>query len=459
MESAFFTHSIVRIGGIIFSLLFLNSPAFADVSISINPIEGGSSLNFGAVNWSKNNDKQVNIRVNSSSGEPYQVYQRLSAPLVNDRGYSLNRSALQTGALTGSNAYGSLYLQGPEYLGYVDQLIYSSDQSGHSDSVTAFYRANLEEIKEPGNYFGNIIFTVRPLGGAAQAQALLKIYLESAPESHIETNASHGKDSVYLKTEGPGQQGGYFSMTFKDLSDSGLSITQELIEPLHNDRNEILDSKRITFSTSGECQEQDYPSLVSLEQERKTICRDRDAQGDLTVHFQLDPKADEEKAGTYRGRLKYSLQSGSLSQDYEVELQVEIMPNFKMDLAYPSGNMSFNRLIPKDPPQTREVIVNVHTNLGRPYSVTQSMASPMTNEKGELFDSKHFVFKQELIDASPGKVSATDFQPVEPKNTTIFYSDNAGDPAQFRVIYRLSPFEGMDPGKYGTSITYSLGEN
>jgi len=275
----------------------------------------------------------------------------------------------------------------------------------------------------------------------------------------VETKASNGKDSIDLKTEGPGQQSGYFNISFQDLSNLGVLIEQELIEPLHNDRNEVLDSEFIKFSTSGQCQEQDYPSLVPLEREKKVLCRDRDAQGDLTVHFQLEPKTDEKKSGTYQGRLRYSLQSGNQAKNYEVKLQVEIMPIFKMELEYPSGSMNFNRLIPNDPPQTREVLVRVRTNLGRPYSVTQSLVSPMTNEEGTIFDSKHFVSRQELIDDSQGKVSAPNFQPVEPKSTTIFYSDNDGAPAKFRVIYRLSPFEGMDPGKYGTSITYSLGEN
>jgi hypothetical protein len=451
-------HTNVRKYALSAILLLLTIPVQADVNLTAYPTSGGSTIRFGRVDLQKANDQEVTIRITSTGGQQYQVFQRLSGPMANEQGMSLGRSVILTGGKNGSNSFGSYYLLGLDTLGYSDQLIYSSDTSGHSDSFSVIYRADPAEIRESGNFMGNILYTVRPTGGGSQSQVVMRIFLESIGSLNIQARSSSGLDSVNLRSEGAGMQTGYFSISYKDNYGDKVSIYQEILEPLRDDLNQNLQPETVQFSTSGDCKDQPYQNSSTLERKRVLLCSDSNVNGTLTVNFQFSPQTPEQKAGLYYGRIRYTAESSQGTKVFDVTLKLEVLPIFKMEVEYPAEGMNFNRLLPTDPPQLREVIVKVRTNLGRPYNVTQMVSGMLTNEKGQELNKDYFTFRQELAPGASGKIFASDFIAVPLKDTPLFYSDPQGSPAQFKVVYRLRPFEGMLPGSYNTSITFSLGE-
>jgi hypothetical protein len=146
-------------------------------------------------------------------------------------------------------------------------------------------------------------------------------------------------------------------------------------------------------------------------------------------------------------------------EEWDVDLEVRISPVFEIQVKYPPEGMKFSNVIPNAPEQVREIWVEVKTNIEKPYWVSQSATGILVNEKGEEIEKEFFTMKEELVTAdNPGKVVAADFEPVQEGDTALFYSDPKGMPAQFKVIYKLLPYQKMQSGNYKVGIVYSLGE-
>ena len=66
--------------------------------------------------------------------------------------------------------------------------------------------------------------------------------------------------------------------------------------------------------------------------------------------------------------------------------------------------------------------------------------------------------KGELVETDRGKMVMTEFAPVEQGEAPIFFSDQKGSSAKFKMFYRLRPYATMEAGDYSSAIIYSLGE-
>ena len=171
----------------------------------------------------------------------------------------------------------------------------------------------------------------------------------------------------------------------------------------------------------------------------------------------MAPNIAGQKAGSYRGRVKYILEGPGFQKEFPVDLEVNIRPVFVLDMTLPPGGVTFKNMLPMNPPELREVVVSIKTNLGKPYMVIQNVATPLTNQKGEEV-TQDFDMKTELIDGTKGRVALPDFSSVPTGEESIFFSDNKGSAAQFKVTYRLQAYPEINPGDYTTAIFYSLAE-
>ena len=146
------------------------------------------------------------------------------------------------------------------------------------------------------------------------------------------------------------------------------------------------------------------------------------------------------------------------SDTYTYDLEVDIPPVFELDAEYPDGGVSFNELLPDSPPQMKEVVVSVKTNIGKPYEVIQNVSTTLTNESGKMIDREYFTVRAELVAGEAGRIQPEDFTPVQEGDTILFVSDKSGSPSRFKVGYRLRPYRQMPPGEYKTGVVYSLNE-
>ena len=432
----------------------------AALNLSVSPLSGGNNLRFGRVPSSGEVNKEIRIRITATDGNQYQIYHRIIGSFLNEKSASLGINALSTYTLSGSNGSGTLYAQNPERMGFTDQLLYTSGSGGTSDAFTAVYTVDGSRMDASGSFFGRIQYTARPIGGSSQDSVILNVTIESSGEFKIEIKGSTTTDSVRLNLGNDRDREGYVEFVFSDNFGQNIQIYQE-VEPFPQDElfNEI-DSDTVLFIASGGPNGDLFPqALTDLTRKRILIYSSQESEDSFRMNYILDQESlERQRSGTYKGQLKYIVAQNNSEQVYNVQLEVEVEPVFAIEVDLGPQGLSFERLLPDSQPIIRKIEVRIKTNLGQPYMVMQSIASPMTNEKGAQLLDQYFTFKGDPIDQHGGQLVDSDYRQVPLGETSLYISDHKGSPSRFNISYRLRPYSTMVPGDYTTSIRYSLGE-
>ncbi|MCK5393494.1 MAG: hypothetical protein KAI91_04090, partial [Candidatus Omnitrophica bacterium] len=98
----------------------------------------------------------------------------------------------------------------------------------------------------------------------------------------------------------------------------------------------------------------------------------------------------------------------------------------------------------------------VNTNMKKPYIVNQTLSSAVVSEEGKQISSDLFTMKAVLFEEYPGNLKITNFRPVPVGDIALFFSDDRGSQAKFKVTYKLQADYSILPGKYSAMVTYSL---
>lgn len=433
--------------------------SLAEVRLSVSPVTGGSSLRFGRVDGTQEVVEEVRVRITSTDGNQYQVFQRLLDPLTNENGVTLERDAIKTYTLLGSNAFGTLYAQNVENLTFSDQLLYTASSSGEGDTLTVVYAVQAQRLNASGRFLGRIQYTVRPIGGGSQDTTIFNVTLEAPGELKVSLEGLGQRNTVKLEADQRSDKDPVAQIKFEGNLGAQVKIFQEFENVAVNEFNEEFDSSLINFEAVAEKSGQVFRSRLDKILQRPLIYSSQLNEDIVLVQFSADEeKFAKHKAGQYRGRLKFTIDVDGRIKEEIIDFVVEVKPKFDLQVAFPPEGVRFAKVLPNSPPQFNEVEVFVNTNLGKPYMVMQSVIAAMTNEKGQEIDKKYFLIKEELNHGQAGSVVHSDFAPVEKGVGPIFISDNKGSPSQFKVIYKLMAYPEMNPGDYSTSIIYSLGE-
>ena len=453
---------IIRINILaVFFYFMLFSSAWAAFTLSVSPREGGNNLRFGRVDTPVSVNKEVTIRITSTESTQYHIFQRVISPFRNEKGETLDTGILTSYTMRGSNATGALYQEESGNLSLADQLLYTSNANGDSDSFRIFYTLNADRLNIPGNFWGKIIYTLQPIAGGEQKTYVFDIYFEaSLGEFKIELNSSSGRNRIRLGTERDKDKESYLEVSFQGNRQRGLKIYQETIEfPQNEFKNEICQDCILLFASGGSKGELQITSPSGLERKRTLLYTSDEPKDIFTLHFALDPlKISSQPTGNYRGRLVYTAEGFGIEKSTFLDLEINVIPVFKLEVTPPLGGLRFADVTPDSPPLLKEVVIKVDTNLRKPYIVTQNVASTLINQEGRKIAPKFFTMKEELIDEAPGSVSVKDFASVSLGESSLFFSDDQGSPGEFKVSYKLTPNLGIAAGEYSTMVTYSLGE-
>lgn len=441
----------------VFLIVCRSGEAVFDLAAS--PLRGGSSLRFGRVDSPLTANQEVRVRINTDQAVQYQVFQSMIEPLTSDKGEPLRASALKTYSITGSNGLGTLYLQQMGNMKNIDDLLYTSNGAGQSDSFTMVYSVDPSQIDVTGRFSGKILYTLRPVSGGNQVQAYLDVFLEIPEDFKVQTQASSGLDTIKLSPQRASGAEGYLNISFSGNLGDALTLYQDVDQLPVNEMNEEINKKALQFFVSSlQDSTIKYPSPVDFAK-HLLIYSSRNISDTVTVHIGLNKDfLSQQKAGVYRGEVKYLLEKQGTFKTVVLNLEIDIDPVFQLDVSFPEGREPrFDDVLPQSPPQVKEAVVEVKTNLGKPYMVTQKIAAPLANDKGAMFKQESFDMKVESLDGS-GKSNFNDFAVTPQEESAIFYSDAKGTPCKIKVLYRLKPYPEMEPGNYMTSIVYSLGE-
>lgn len=441
-------------------LLFFEN-AWAAFTISVTPYEGGSELRFGRVAIEIPQVKrEVTIEVTTDVGKKYRVYQEILTPFTNTQGEVIPDESLTFYTVQGSNARGNLDAEQKQPIRGGRLLLYTSNSQGQNDSFILAYGLSFPEGKPGGTYRGRMMFTLEAVDGSQTPQ---KKYLNAAvtleSQAGLEVIAPGGGKTIELKAGDLLQEKN--EVIFKITGNLGETyrLIQSWPEPLRAEEKE-LPLENIIFKVG-----EGKKGVVAGEENVRwgnTVLYTSNPQGEqdavLVSYHLAEPVAA--KAGTYRGRVRFFLETPRPVDIEQPNLNflVRIEPTFELKVTPDlGGRIEFRDLKPEQPPKINEVVLEVATNQGKAYQVSQKVNSLLINQEGKVIAKEQFVFYEQKI-SEGGVLKQPSRVPVEVGETTLFISDENGSPAQFKIIYELSIPRDLTAGNYSSQITYSISE-
>ncbi len=128
--------------------------------------EGQQELRFGNIQPLATTATEIGpitilIRVNSNTGERYQITQTLNGVLENSAGDQMSLDHLKfTTAATSTNG---VAVASPTSVSTSPQIIFTSDEKGISDTVSARYTLTVPASQAPGDYSTLLTYTISSL--------------------------------------------------------------------------------------------------------------------------------------------------------------------------------------------------------------------------------------------------------------------------------------------------------
>ncbi len=98
------------------------------------------------------------------------------------------------------------------------------------------------------------------------------------------------------------------------------------------------------------------------------------------------------------------------------------------------------------------ILIEVKSNSGERYQVTQAIGSDLSNAEGETISSQNLRFKTESKSGSP----VTELTPVSSSSQVIYTSDALGNGDTISAQYILTVPESQAPGDYSGLLTYTV---
>jgi len=445
----------------LFCLTGLTQACFATISLSVNPIDGSNSLRFGSVPVAGSESKQeIHIRVNSTSGGRYQVFQRILEPMVNEKGDTLNLQAIGAQTLSNSNSSGTLYLQNSDRLSMSDQLLYSSSQGGVSDSFIIGYSLDQSIMNASGSFRGRLVFTVRGMGNDDSDQVTIDVLLDTTSNLKVSVKGVQNPNRIHIQgSDTTEKTGNSVTVSFSGNRNQEVRIYQETETFPQNETDQQLGADVLQMDAQGDTEGLRAGGTRSLGNNRTLIYSSNKDEDSFIIYFLVNAnQVQQQDAGSYAGSIKYIVETDQGTQEFPIDLQCDIPPMFTINITTPAGGVSFSHVLANSPPQDEEVVVTVLSNLHKPYQVLQDLQTSMTNQQGKEFDSKYFTLQVEVPPGQKGQTDFTEFSPVQTGEYPIFSSDSMGSGATFKVLYRLQGYVQMSPGSFLAPIRFSLNQ-
>jgi len=457
---------------IIFSLILVASGIFchqaqAAFDLSYTFDEGGTRLEFDRNNYSRG---VTFTTLNDTANNRYEIRQRIESPLRNRDNPSITASDhFVVRGIRGTNRFGDLRLPTGDILVRNDELIYVSNPAGSADSFTLVYGLTNSQELAPGYYTGRISLVLNPINSSQRpVTRVIEVYVNIPNDGgslSVTVAPAEGASSIILNPSDHNdlRGAGNAIVTINSSFNGPFRIMQMLSQPVQSQGGKLIEYNNLLFSVpdaqKGVAINQPTPVSSSIQ----TIYSSRpDGSADkaFTIAYSLaDPLSLV--AGNYRSRIQYLLESsgkqinlGALDLEIRQEriFEIAISPQ---DQRY---NIDFANLKPSDGPRLNEVLIEVKSNLGQPYQVTQNVLSELVNSNGDKIPAKYFSLQTVSQNNTKGNLKIASKIPVEKGNLLLFISNADGSADQFKVIYELICPVDLKAGNYSSRITYTLTE-
>ncbi len=435
--------------------------SFAAVSLSVNPVDGSNSLRFGNTSIAgMEKSQEIHIRMTSTNGR-YQVFQSVLEPMTDEKGEVLNLQAIKTQTLPNSNNFGTLYLQNSDHLSMGNQLLYSSGQGGQSDSFFIAYSLNPSLMSAGSNYRGRLTFRIEGLSDGSSDEVTIDVFLGASSSGFkFLVEGAHNLTSIHVHgSDITENKADFVKVSFSGNSGQEIRIYQEVETMPQNESDQELGADVLQLDAEGDTEGLRIQGLSSLKTNKTLIYSSNKMADNFVIYFLVDTdQLQEQQAGTYSGRIKYSVESDQGTHEFPIQLYCDVPPIFSLNITTPPGGVKFPHVLSINPPQDQEVVVTVLSNLHKPYQVLQNLQSNMTNNQGKEFNNKYFTLQVQIPTGQRGQTNFVDFSPVQTGEYPVFSSNTSGNGATFKVLYRLQGYAGMNPGDFSTQLGFSLNQ-
>jgi hypothetical protein len=442
----------------------LCSEAHAIFNLQASPRKGGQGIRFEeSVPGKLLQNEEVAFTITSTEGTQYNVYQTMYQPLTNEMGNVIPPGAFIL--FSPSNPSGTLRTQQESPLSMGQTPIYTSNAGGESDQFVLVYNVRVPENQPGGTYRTTITYTadpVNPSGGVSPSMVTLDVTVELRPTFQITVqNLKGGQQELNLGRIAQNSLTAKSTLRVRIDSNIGTTyrIVQQLADPLSSPDGETLEDGDLVFQVAGGSGGRvEAGSAQPLGQAPQAVYTSDDSGqgGTFEMQYEATP-ATEQKAGIYSGTLTFKVESNSPLVSPEiitVPVRLEIDPIFYLDVQMAQGTaLHFGTFKTSKDEQTQTSVVTVYSNIGEPYTVSQTVKR-LTNPTGAVIPDGYFRYFG--ADAKSGTLSATAPTPLGDGETIVFKSNSKGSPEKFVLNYLLSVPADARGGSYDSDIKYSI---
>jgi len=444
------------------------SQAFASFGLSYTLDEGGSRLEFDKNNFSRGITFTTS---NDTTNNRYEIRQRLDSPLRSrdNPSVTIGGDNFVVRGFRGSNRYGDLRIPSGDIAVRNDELVYVSDTAGTPDSFTLVYSIKDASTLAPGYYTGRVTLVLNPVNAAASpVNRVIEVYVNIPNDGSslsVTVASAEGASSIILDPSESGGAGDRANavVTINGSFNGPFKIMQILPAPIQSLDGKLLDNGSIIFTIPDAAKGVAVNQPTPLTNNIQTIYSSRpDGSADkvFVIAYSL-ADALSLPAGNYRSRIQYLLESsGKQTNLGALDIEIRQKRIFEISITPQDQryNIEFSDLKPGEGPRTSEVLIEVKSNLGRPYQVVQNVLSEMVNDKGGKIPDENFTLCTLSAGDTKGSLKISDKAAVKKGNQVLFISDPDGSSDKFRVVYELVCPVGLGAGNYSSRITYTLAE-
>ncbi len=465
---------------VVFLACFFPAIAWAAFTLTAMPEDGGFDLRFGRMGPEDFKiGKQVAIQVVNDTGDPYRVMHRLIEPLRTQEGVELAPDHFCMYPLINSNTRGSLLTFAEAPVSSFDNVVYTSSASGEADTFSIVYTLTPGARQVPGYYRGRIAYVLVPVSSTASQVVVnmtVTVELTAAGLPVVEITTQTGGSRLVLSSpEGLGAETAGFAAGAQVAVNvrAPLGIRYRLFQTFDSaepvdDEGKRFDLSLVHVKVEG-ARSGVAAAEASLDEARgRQLLYTSDVNGapaDLLVRYVPDDDLWLQKAGDYRGRLKFFMEAeGTQGVRREDIAALDIVFEIKrlFDIYVTSGGkegvqLEFGDVSHKTGPRSAEVTIRTMTNLGQPYHIVQMAASPMTSEEGMKVPEEDFTVR--AVPEGPEAAASfflKDPVPVAQGETIVCTSDTAGRPVEVKLVYELKMKSDSKSGRYATQLGYSM---
>lgn len=446
-------------------LLFTCQYAFAAFSLSVTPYAGGYDLRYDKITpVSGRVNRELTVTITSDITKQYRLIQMLLLPLSTLEGSRIPQNSFVVYGIRGTNKYGTLNVEEEVPVMLNRQVLYTSNQSGDSDSFTLVYGLLPSQDIGSGYYKGRLGFILEPIDSTQEPVTVtMNMSAEIEIASTVEIKTETGTKHIVLKGDREETRSANIAVDIKGGFGRQFRILQLVSEQPVSSEGNLLDWEAINFM-GREAQKgrviDSYTPLSGQEQAVYTSSERGEADS-FIIEYKLGDLT-KQQAGRYRTKIKYLLEGIGFGQVRLIDiLDLEIDNPRIFDIVVTpenqKGTIEFLNLRPAEEPKKNELIFEVKSNVGKPYQVTQNLYSELMNKEGEIIRVKYFTLRTESLD-SKGTLKFSSPEEVRKGNTILFVSDDNGSADKFKVVYELAPSRDIKSGDYSSKITYSLSE-